>query len=47
MRFGKLIFDGVPADLDQEAMDAVYSGTPGEERQQADAGPAQTRAVTS
>ncbi|MEC9484032.1 MAG: phosphonate ABC transporter ATP-binding protein, partial [Halomonas sp.] len=27
MRFGKLIFDGTPADLDQEAMDAVYTGT--------------------
>ena len=27
MRFGKLIFDGTPQDLDQEAMDAVYSGT--------------------
>lgn len=27
MRFGKLIFDGTPKDLDQEAMDAVYSGT--------------------
>lgn len=41
MRFGKLIFDGKPADLDQEAMDAVYNGTPGEDRQQADAGHAQ------
>jgi len=41
MRFGKLIFDGEPADLDQEAMDAVYSGTPGEDRQQADIGQAQ------
>ncbi|OLO05895.1 MULTISPECIES: phosphonate ABC transporter ATP-binding protein [Salinicola] len=47
MRFGKLIFDGAPADLDQEAMDAVYSGTPGEERQQADVGPAQAQAVVS
>ncbi|SFH87845.1 phosphonate ABC transporter ATP-binding protein [Modicisalibacter xianhensis] len=27
MRFGKLIFDGKPEDLDQDAMDAVYSGT--------------------
>jgi phosphonate transport system ATP-binding protein len=41
MRFGKLIFDGKPADLDQEAMDTVYNGTPGEDRQQADAGQAQ------
>ncbi|MGM8930479.1 phosphonate ABC transporter ATP-binding protein [Salinicola sp. V024] len=41
MRFGKLIFDGKPADLDQEAMDAVYNGTPGEDRRQADAGQAQ------
>ncbi|MGM8851774.1 phosphonate ABC transporter ATP-binding protein [Salinicola halophyticus] len=41
MRFGKLIFDGKPADLDQEAMDAVYNGTPGEDRRQADASQAQ------
>jgi len=41
MRFGKLIFDGKPTDLDQEAMDAVYNGTPGEDRLQADIGPAQ------
>ncbi|WP_110654724.1 phosphonate ABC transporter ATP-binding protein [Salinicola halimionae] len=41
MRFGKLIFDGEPADLDQEAMDAVYNGTPGEDRRQADIGQAQ------
>ncbi|MEA3252373.1 MAG: phosphonate ABC transporter ATP-binding protein [Pseudomonadota bacterium] len=27
MRFGKLIFDGKPADLDEAAMNAVYSGT--------------------
>ena len=27
MRFGRLIFDGKPDDLDQSAMDAVYSGT--------------------
>jgi len=27
MRFGKLIFDGKPEDLDAAAMDAVYSGT--------------------
>ncbi|MDW5375413.1 phosphonate ABC transporter ATP-binding protein [Halomonas sp. HP20-15] len=27
MRFGKLIFDGKPEDLDEAAMDAVYSGT--------------------
>ena len=27
MRFGKLIFDGKPEDLDETAMDAVYSGT--------------------
>jgi len=38
MRFGKLIFDGGPDDLDQSAMDAVYSGTPAAERQEAAAG---------
>lgn len=28
MRFGRLIFDGKPDDLDDAAMDAVYTGTP-------------------
>ncbi|MGP4843996.1 phosphonate ABC transporter ATP-binding protein [Marinobacter sp. 1Y8] len=32
MRFGRLIFDGVPADLDEEAMSDVYSGTQSEEQ---------------
>ncbi|MBB3140487.1 phosphonate ABC transporter ATP-binding protein [Halomonas organivorans] len=36
MRFGRLIFDGKPDELDQDAMDAVYSGTPAEDRQQAE-----------
>ncbi|WP_048307517.1 phosphonate ABC transporter ATP-binding protein [Halomonas sp. PR-M31] len=27
MRFGRIIFDGKPGDLDQDAMDSVYSGT--------------------
>nr|WP_298415630.1 phosphonate ABC transporter ATP-binding protein [uncultured Halomonas sp.] len=27
MRFGRIIFDGKPDDLDQDAMDSVYSGT--------------------
>ncbi|TDX29429.1 phosphonate transport system ATP-binding protein [Modicisalibacter xianhensis] len=41
MRFGKLIFDGKPEDLDQDAMDAVYSGTSEDaERQQAPNGEA-------
>lgn len=31
MRFGRIIFDGQPNELNQEAMDAVYSGTPTEE----------------
>lgn len=38
MRFGRLIFDGAPADLDDEAMDAVYSGIPSAEREEAGAG---------
>lgn len=38
MRFGRLIFDGKPDDLDAETMDAVYSGTPVEEREQVDVG---------
>ena len=41
MRFGKLIFDGKPEDLDQDAMDAVYSGTSEDaERKQAPNGEA-------
>ncbi|SHF85301.1 phosphonate transport system ATP-binding protein [Modicisalibacter ilicicola DSM 19980] len=35
MRFGRIIFDGVPDDLDQEAMDAVYSGTSEDEEESA------------
>lgn len=38
MRFGRLIFDGKPDELDADTMDAVYSGTPTEERQQVGAG---------
>lgn len=33
MRFGRLIFDGKPDDLNSDAMDAVYSGIPSEERE--------------
>ncbi|WP_280561815.1 MULTISPECIES: phosphonate ABC transporter ATP-binding protein [unclassified Chromohalobacter] len=36
MRFGRLIFDGKPEDLDQSAMDTVYSGTPADDQQQAE-----------
>src|SRR5699024_7899879 len=37
MRFGRLIFDGDPDDLDAAAMDAVYRGTTqGAEQEQAD-----------
>ncbi|MDG5499530.1 phosphonate ABC transporter ATP-binding protein [Marinobacter sp. BGYM27] len=32
MRFGRLIFDGTPADLDEQAMGEVYSGTQSEEQ---------------
>lgn len=32
MRFGRLIFDGTPDELDADAMHRVYSGTPADEQ---------------
>jgi phosphonate transport system ATP-binding protein len=32
MRFGRIIFDGPPDSLDDEAMEKIYGGTPAEER---------------
>ncbi len=32
MRFGRIIFDSVPTDLTQDAMDEIYAGVPAEER---------------
>ncbi len=32
MRYGRIIFDDVPAKLDQEAMDKIYSGSPHADR---------------
>ena len=32
MRYGRIIFDDVPAKLDQEAMDRIYSGSPHADR---------------
>jgi len=32
MRFGRITFDGVPADLNNDAMDEIYAGVPAEER---------------
>ena len=32
MRYGRIIFDGVPGDLDGTAMDEIYAGVPAEER---------------
>lgn len=32
MRYGRIIFDGVPGDLDDAAMDEIYAGVPAEER---------------
>src|SRR5690606_21317448 len=29
LRFGTIIFDGTPADLDEEALDRIYEGTAG------------------
>lgn len=35
MRFGRIIFDGQPGDLDEQAMDEIYAGVPAEEREDA------------
>ncbi len=41
MRYGRIIFDDVPAKLDQEAMDKIYAGSPHADRAQgADSGAA-------
>lgn len=32
MRFGRIIFDGEPVDLNNDAMDEIYAGVPAEER---------------
>jgi phosphonate transport system ATP-binding protein len=32
MRYGRIIFDDLPAALDQEAMDRIYSGSPAADR---------------
>ena len=32
MRFGRIIFDGEPVDLSNDAMDEIYAGVPAEER---------------
>mgnify|MGYP001950870094 CR=1 FL=1 len=32
MRFGRIIFDGEPVDLTNDAMDDIYAGVPAEER---------------
>lgn len=34
MRYGRIIFDDIPARLDQEAMDKIYSGSPHADRSQ-------------
>ena len=34
MRYGRIIFDDVPARLDQDAMDKIYSGSPHADRSQ-------------
>lgn len=45
MRFGRIIFDGLPGDLDAAAMDKVYAGVPAAERQGAESGLAAGAAV--
>ncbi|MEX0759708.1 MAG: phosphonate ABC transporter ATP-binding protein [Tistlia sp.] len=34
MRYGRIIFDGLPADLDEAAMEEIYAGMPAAEREQ-------------
>ncbi len=36
MRFGRIIFDGAPGDLDPAAMDEIYAGVPAAEREEAE-----------
>lgn len=36
MRFGRIIFDGQPVDLDAAAMDEIYAGVPAAEREEAE-----------
>jgi phosphonate transport system ATP-binding protein len=43
MRYGRIIFDGVPGDLDDAAMDEIYAGVPAEERGMPDGAPALAR----
>lgn len=38
MRYGRIIFDGLPADLSQAAMDEIYAGVPAAEREEAEHG---------
>lgn len=32
MRYGRIIFDGLPTELDEEAMERIYSGSPAADR---------------
>ena len=43
MRYGRIIFDGAPGDLDDAAMDEIYAGVPAEERGLPDGAPALAR----
>ncbi len=36
MRFGRIIFDGDPTDLNHDAMDEIYAGVPATEREEAE-----------
>lgn len=43
MRYGRIIFDGAPGDLDDAAMDEIYAGVPAEERGMPEGAPALAR----
>jgi phosphonate transport system ATP-binding protein len=45
MRYGRIIFDDVPAKLDDEAMERIYSGIPAEDRRADAPIPAEASAI--
>lgn len=40
MRYGRIIFDGLPQNLDDDAMEEIYAGVPAAEREEAAGDPA-------
>ncbi|RKT34286.1 phosphonate transport system ATP-binding protein [Roseovarius halotolerans] len=46
MRYGRIIFDGLPGELVPEAMEEIYAGVPSQDRQQGTAPSAALKAAT-